>query len=237
MNDRAPDSLDWPAIETVVLDMDGTLLDLHFDDLVWNDALPSTYAARAGLDLPVARARIRDTLDRARGTLPFYCLDHWSAYFDVDLHAIEARLAAHVRVHPGVRAFLDWARAHGLALVLATNAHPRSLARKLALTGLEACFDHVVSAHPLGAPKEQAAFWRGLRERTGFDPARTLFIDDNAAVLAAARAFGVAHLLAVSRPDSHQGPLAHPGYHSLESFEVLLAAAQDALGQRAATSS
>ncbi|MEQ8496839.1 MAG: HAD-IA family hydrolase, partial [Gammaproteobacteria bacterium] len=185
-----PESVDWASIDTVILDMDGTLLDLHFDDLVWNDALPTLYAARAQTDLVAARAHIRATIDAVRGTLAFYCLDHWSACFDVDLHAIETRLAEHVRVHPGVRDFLGWARAQGVGLVLATNAHPRSLARKLALTGLEAYFDHVVSAHPLGAPKEQAGFWRALRRHTGFDPARALFVDDNPAVLDAARAFG-----------------------------------------------
>ncbi|MEQ8662414.1 MAG: GMP/IMP nucleotidase [Gammaproteobacteria bacterium] len=223
-----PEALDWPAIDAVLLDMDGTLLDLHFDELVWNDALPTAYASRAGLDLAQARSHIRATLDAARGTLAFYCLDHWSACFDVDLHAIETRLGTHVRVHAGVRAFLAWARARGLALVLATNAHPRSLARKLALTGLEPFFDDVVSAHPLGAPKEQAAFWRALHSRTGFEPARTLFIDDNPAVLAAARAFGIAHLLAVRKPDS-QGPAqCHPGYHALESFSALLATTRGA---------
>ena len=31
---------DWSCIEVVCLDMDGTVLDLHFDNLFWLEVLP-----------------------------------------------------------------------------------------------------------------------------------------------------------------------------------------------------
>ena len=38
--------IDWSCIDTVLLDMDGTLLDLHFDNFFWSEHLPRTYALR-----------------------------------------------------------------------------------------------------------------------------------------------------------------------------------------------
>ncbi|HBT55971.1 MAG TPA: haloacid dehalogenase, partial [Pseudomonas sp.] len=33
--------LNWNAIDTVLLDMDGTLLDLHFDNHFWLEHMPA----------------------------------------------------------------------------------------------------------------------------------------------------------------------------------------------------
>ena len=36
---RSPE-LDWTSIDTVLLDMDGTLLDLRFDNWFWQEHVP-----------------------------------------------------------------------------------------------------------------------------------------------------------------------------------------------------
>ena len=221
MSAGAEAAIDWRLVDTIVLDMDGTLLDLHFDDLVWNDALPRSYAARGGMDFELARNTIRARLDAARGRLEFYCLDHWSHVFGIDLHGIEQGLAAHVRARPQARAFLQWAAARGLRLILATNAHPRSLARKLELTGIGHWFEQVVSAHELGHPKEDDAFWQALAALCAFDGERTLFIDDNHSVLDAARRHGIRFLRGVAYPDSEGAEVRHPDFHCIASFSDL----------------
>src|SRR5690606_24954939 len=146
-----------------------------------------------------------ETLEKTRGTLRYYCLDHWSHEFGIDLHEIERDLARFVRVRPGVRGLLDRARARGLRLVLATNAHPQSLARKLKLTGIGRAFDVVVSAHDLGHPKEDDGFWSSLGEQLHIIPQRAMFIDDNPSVLLAAQRNGLRALYGIARPDS-RGP-------------------------------
>lgn len=215
------DAFDWPDIECIVLDMDGTLLDLNFDNRVWNDRLPRSYAAVSRLDYASAYRCIRQTLDDARGTLAFYCLDHWSRVFGIDLHDIEGELARFIRIRPGVDAFLADARARGLHLVLATNAHPQSLARKLARTRIGDAFDVVVSAHDFGHPKEHDQFWQRLSASTGVKPQTALFIDDNPAVLDAARRRGIRHLFGIAHPDSHGPRVRLADYHCLESFKEL----------------
>lgn len=52
--DRKIQSIDWAQINTVLLDMDGTLLDLHFDNTFWLYTIPQHYASRNQLSLQEA---------------------------------------------------------------------------------------------------------------------------------------------------------------------------------------
>lgn len=38
----------WDEIESVLLDMDGTLLDLNYDNRVWNELVPAAFAQQRG---------------------------------------------------------------------------------------------------------------------------------------------------------------------------------------------
>jgi hypothetical protein len=58
--------------------MDGTLLDLRFDNFFWQELIPSRYAALHGLPHEEAVAVLTPRFEAARGTLEWYCLDHWS---------------------------------------------------------------------------------------------------------------------------------------------------------------
>ena len=220
----------WTTIECVILDMDGTLLDLHFDNQLWNELLPRRFAENQGLLLAQARAQIRHRLEGQRGTLPWYCLDHWSRTFGVVLPGLEAELEHLIRPRPGALAFLDWMVARHIPLVLATNAHPASLSRKLAATGIAAKFRDIVSAHDLGASKESPQFWDALSQRVGFVPAHTLFIDDNAHVRQSARAWGVGHIYGIARPDSRGPRVDADDCHCLEDFAELTGNALQARG-------
>lgn len=89
-------------------------------------------------------------------------------------------------------------------------------------TRLGGHLDAVISAHTIGIPKENHAFWRHLQRHEPFDPAHTLLIDDNIPVLNSARAAGIAHLLAVHTPDSRGGPKLTEGFPALRSFRDIL---------------
>ncbi len=217
-------SLPWASIDCVILDMDGTLLDLNFDTQLWSELLPRRVAARLSISLDDARHQVLHRLEARRGTLPWYCLEHWSDAFGVDLHALELELGHLIGARPGAVEFLAWVRARGLRQVLATNAHPASLARKLAATGIAEHFTDIVSAHDLGAAKEDPAFWDALRTRVDFDPPRTLFIDDNAQVRAAARRWGIGYLYGIARPDLRGPTVSADDCRCLEDFAELTGA-------------
>jgi len=201
--------------------MDGTLLDLRYDNVLWNEHLPERFAHRHGLSAAAARARLERHFDETRHTIEHYCLDYWSRFTQLDIIALHRDLTHLIRYRPHAERFLAHLEATGRHAVLVTNAHRGSLDIKNEITSLTARVDDVVSAHDFQAPKESAAFWAQLDERIAFDPSRTLLIDDNASVLSAAGQHGVAHLLTVRQPDSSRplrDGLAHAAFNTFDEI-------------------
>jgi putative hydrolase of the HAD superfamily len=198
--------IDWDRIDTVLVDMDGTLLDLAFDNFFWLELLPEYYAEVNGVGVADARAALARRFDAIAGTLNWYCLDHWTRDLELDIRSLKRRNAHLVRYLPGAREFLASARARGKHLWIVTNAHRDTLAVKTEQTGIDRLVDRVVSSHDLRAPKESAEFWRSLERQHPFDRGRTLLIEDSLAVLATAVGYGVAHTIAIRRPDSRLPP-------------------------------
>lgn len=192
----------WNRVDTVLLDMDGTLLDLHFDNHFWQEYVPRRYAEHHDLDITAARAEVAARYQKVAGTLAWYCVDYWTRELDLDIERLKHETADRVALHPRVLEFLAALRANGKRAILVTNAHGKALRLKLARTGLEPHLDGIVCAHDLGHPKEQIAFWERLCERQPYDAARSVLIDDTLAVLRAARRYGIGQLVAIKRPDS-----------------------------------
>jgi 5'-nucleotidase len=212
----------WDEIDTVLLDMDGTLLDLRFDNYFWLEVLPGHYARRHELSVEAARAKLAPLFVAKQGTLDWYCIDFWTRELSLDIAELKRAERAHVRFLPGAERFLQSLHARGRAPVLVTNAHRGVLEIKAEQTGLARYFQRIVSSHDLGVPKEQLQFWTLLQADLGFDPARCLFVDDSLPVLNAARAHGIGHIFAISRPDSTQHARSIEGFPMVERIEELL---------------
>ncbi len=199
---------DWSRIDVVCLDMDGTVLDLHFDNLFWLELLPRRWGEARGLDHAAAMAQLRPRFEAKRGTLEWYCVDHWSEELGLDVPALKHELRAEIRYLDGAAEFLDLLRATGKRVLLTTNAHPLSLQVKDAQTQLSRHFDELVTSHEFGVPKEHPEFWAQLERKHQVPLARTLFVDDSVAVLEAARRAQVGWIYQVLQPDSTRPP--HP---------------------------
>ena len=197
---------DWSEVETVCLDMDGTVLDLRFDNLFWLEALPRRWGESRGLEHAAAFAELKPRFDAKRGTLDWYCIDHWSEELGFDIAALKREMRDEIRYLDGAVEFLDRLRTLGKRVLLTTNAHPISLAIKRQQTGLDRHFDELVSSHEFGVPKESPEFWSRLGSAHGVAPGTTLFVDDSAAVLHAARSAGVRWIYQVLQPDSTRPP-------------------------------
>ncbi|MGQ9686280.1 MAG: GMP/IMP nucleotidase [Thiobacillaceae bacterium] len=196
--------LPWNDIATVLLDMDGTLLDLHYDNHFWQVHVPAKFAEKHGLPEAEAREECFRRYDAQAGTLNWYCVDYWTEQLQLDIVKLKEELSHLISVHPDVPEFLAEARRAGKRVVLVTNAHHKALSLKMQRTGLAVHFDAIHSSHSFGQAKETPLFWQALRRVENFDPGSTLLVDDSLPVLRAAREYGIAHLLAVRRPDTRQ---------------------------------
>lgn len=213
---------DWSAIDTALLDMDGTILDLKFDHHFWLELVPARYAAVNALSVDAAKARLRPIYKAKEGTLDWYCIDYWSRTLELDVAALKREARERLEWLPRAEAFVQRVRARVKRLVLVTNAHPETLAVKDEQLDFRGHFDAVYSSHPFGAPKESAKFWSALQAEERFDGGRTLFVDDSLPVLRAARSHGVRWLYAIARPDSSQPRRDQSEFLSVDAVHELM---------------
>lgn len=214
--------IDWNSIDTVFLDMDGTLLDLHFDNYFWRELVPRRYAGARGLSVTDAQAGISARYRRMEGALEWYCLDYWTRELQLDLIALKREVAAAITLLPHAEAFLQALQSLPLRVVLVTNAHPASLALKMERTGLRRFFSAVVCSHEYGLPKESRDFWARLNDWEPYRPSRAVLVDDSIAVLRAARAHGIEFGIAMRRPDSRQPPRSIDDFPAIDDLRDLM---------------
>jgi len=214
--------LPWHEIDTVLLDMDGTLLDLHYDNHFWMEHLPQRYAELHGVSRAMAEMELQPLFERNAGLLQWYCLDFWTAELKLPVRELKLETAHLIALRPDADTFLAAIQRAGKRVVMITNAHRDSLSLKLERIELAPYFERLISSHDYGFPKENRQFWDALHADLNFDPARSLFIDDTLPVLRSARDFGVAHLLAVSEPDSRKGPKDTGEFEALGDYRDLL---------------
>jgi len=195
-------NLPWQKINSVFLDMDGTLLDLNFDNHFWQEHVPKRYGELHGLSTDEAKVAIYPKFKRAEGTLDWYCLDYWSTELGLDIVKLKKEVNHLIAVHPYVIDFLMAVKASGRRLLLVTNAHVKSLELKMEQTRLAGYFDHIICSHDVGAAKESSTFWNRFKAIEPFDNDTSLLVDDSLPVLRAARAYGISHLLAIHKPDT-----------------------------------
>ena len=214
--------LNWSEIETVLLDMDGTLLDLNFDNHFWQEFVPQRFAELHELSLAEAKSRLAPRFKAMEGRLEWYCLDYWSDELQLNIAGLKQEIAGLIAVHPHVTEFLDAVRGSGRRLLLVTNAHRDSLSLKMEKTCLHQFFDEIVCSHDYGMPKEHQGFWHTLQNHHVFEKHQTLLVDDSLAVLRSAKAFGIAHLVSISKADSRAPVKSIQEFPAVEDFRALM---------------
>lgn len=214
--------LPWDQIDTVLLDMDGTLLDLHFDNHFWLHLVPQELSREKGISVDEAKAMVESQYQQVSGTLNWYCLEYWRDTLGLDVLALHRTLVDRIQMRQDSMPFLQALEQAGKLRILVTNAHPDNLQLKLEHTELRRGLDKLLSSHETGYPKEHPAFWTELFERFGLEPARCLFIDDSEPILAAARKAGVGFQLGIKNPDSQKPQKEFADFPAIHDYHLLL---------------
>ncbi len=212
----------WDAIDTVLLDMDGTLLDKYFDDHFWEEYVPKVFAETHNLTPTEARKKLMARYKRVESTLQWCDLDYWSEQLGLDIPELKCKIDHLIQVHPYVIDFLKFLRGIGKEVHLVTNAHSKTLEIKMRKTDLGPWFDRIVCAEEMGEAKEQPIFWERLEEHLGYDKKRTLLADDTTKVLDSARSYGMGHLIFVAKPSSRLPVKYSDQYSSIVTFDELI---------------
>ncbi|MCO7225193.1 GMP/IMP nucleotidase [Pleionea sp. CnH1-48] len=214
--------LDWQKIDTVLLDMDGTILDLHFDNYFWLHHLPSVYAEQNNISQDESRRYLMSLFDSLRGTLNWYCLDFWTEKLKLDIVALKYDIQTKITFRPQALEFLQALNRLEKKVYLVTNAHPKSLEVKLLNADFTQYFEQLITSHDFGYPKEEQQFWHDLRTKLSFDKQRTLFIDDSVSVLESAHKYGIQHLFGIAKPDSQQPEKSMEPFVALHQFSEII---------------
>ncbi len=212
----------WTDIQTLLLDMDGTLLDLHFDNHFWREHVPLRYAEKHGLAVEQAKDALYPKFHAMEGRMEWYCVDYWSDTLDMDIAQLKREVDHLIEVHPHVIDFLDRSRERGKRIIMVTNAHQKALDLKMEKTRLGGHFDKLICSHDFGNPKEDTRFWDWLKEQEPYDTKHSLLIDDSLPVLKSARQYGIKHLLAVRNPDTKGPRKDTEDFEAIDSFDDLL---------------
>ena len=129
----------------------------------------------------IQRTSLHGSFSSERGTLHWYCLDHWSQRLDMDIPALKRELQHMISMRPHVIEFLTRLHASHRDVVMVTNAHRKTLEIKMDQVDITRWFDRVVVSHDLQAPKEEQAFWHRLQDtapvRPGAHPADRRYRD------------------------------------------------------------
>jgi putative hydrolase of the HAD superfamily len=215
-------NVNWNKIEFILLDLDGTLLDLNFDLHFWLEYIPKVYSEKHNISFQDAKKIIISRIESQEGKLTWYCLDFWEENLGLDIMKLKKDISYLIQVHKHVLDFLNAAKKNKKQIFLVTNAHRKGIDLKMEASGLQSYFDKIISSHDFGSPKQDQKFWIELANTIDFDKDRSIFFDDSLDVLEAASKFSIKNIVAINKPSTKLDKKNIPGFINIENFSEVM---------------
>ena len=218
--------VDWTKVDHVLLDMDGTLLDLAFDNDFWGHQIHAHYAALHDIGYEDVVAKFEPIFRSVEGSLNWYSTDHWTKQYGFDIIALSQSFKDQIRWLGHAKEFLIGLRDGGIRTTILTNAHPDIVELKHSVVGIRDYVDDIISSHEIGYAKEHPLFWKGALAMTGISKNeisddRVLFFDDSLPVLNAAISAGINCSVMICAPDSTRPKKMPCTQYAINSFDEI----------------
>ncbi|MGD0656671.1 MAG: HAD family hydrolase [Syntrophorhabdales bacterium] len=169
--------------KVISFDLDGTIVDGAYGNMVWLEGIPEKYAERYGLPVGDAKRAVKSAYDSiGEADLLWYDIDYWLRRFGLAVRPEDLleEYVDHIRLLPHVAEVVRELK-EKYALVIASNAARPFVEKELRRTGLEGCFSHIVSAtSDLRMVKKEEGFYRELCRLLGVSPAEMAHVGDHA---------------------------------------------------------
>lgn len=198
--------VDWDKIDTVLLDMDGTLIDQHHEDVFWDVFLPRAYAKKHGITQKEALKKLYEMYRAKEGHADWGNVEAWGRDLDMDLTRLRKKIKPYIKLHPHTLRFLKFLKKRGKDVYIVTGASPKDIGVEVAHTKLDKYVDKIYSQVEIGKSKRDISFWKDLRKKLKFDEKRTLLAEDNEAMAKAAANFGIKWIVFKSKYSSRKPP-------------------------------
>jgi FMN phosphatase YigB (HAD superfamily) len=167
----------------VSFDLDGTLVDGAYGNMVWLEGIPVRYAQRHSIPVDEAKRVVRAAYDSVgEDNVLWYDMPYWLKRFSltISVPALLDEYEAHIRVLPHVRKALE-RLSRRYKLVIASNAARVFVEKELHQSGLAKYFHHTFSAtSDFKMVKREAAFYRVLCDVLHVEPSEVVHIGDHA---------------------------------------------------------
>jgi HAD superfamily hydrolase (TIGR01549 family) len=167
----------------VSFDLDGTLVDGAYGNMVWLDGLPELYGRRHSMPLDEAKKLVKSEYDSmGEENILWYDITYWLKRFDLATSIPELldRYSDHIRIIRGVTEALE-RLSKEYTLVIASNAARIFVEKELSRSGLARYFPHAFSAtSDFQMVKKEEEFYRRLCRLLKVDPSEMVHVGDHA---------------------------------------------------------
>jgi HAD superfamily hydrolase (TIGR01493 family) len=166
----------------VSFDLDGTLVDAKYGDMVWNHGIPEEYSKKHGISFDEARTVVMDQYRSVGDSdLLWYEIDHWLKRFGLPVRADDLlrRYETFIKPLPGAIEVIQYLKDR-YTLVIASNAARIFVEKELEYTDLAHYFNHIVSATTdYRVVKKEPDFYRKLCSSLGVSQEDIVHVGDH----------------------------------------------------------
>ena len=171
-----------PMKKVISFDLDGTLVDGLYGDMVWNQGLPEVFALKHGIPVEEAKAYTRREYETVGdGRLEWYDIDYWLDRFDLQVASGELldRYESYIRLLPFAGEVLEELKKK-YTLIIASNAARIFVEKETSHANIGRHFATIVSAtSDYRIVKKGDTFYMRLLDDLGISPAEIVHVGDH----------------------------------------------------------